>query len=67
MAHIKIEINRGEGWKVRQEGEMDLTASALAAQLPFYSSQYPHRAFINGKLVAEVTKPRYLKSKVARF
>jgi hypothetical protein len=67
MAQIRIEMDRGEGWQTRQEGEMDLNADALAAHLPSYCSQYPHRAFLDGKLVAEVTKPRYLKSTVVRF
>jgi hypothetical protein len=67
MAHIRIELDRGEGWSLRQEGEFDITADDLTAQLPGYCSQYPHRAFLDGRLIAEVTKPRHMKSKVVRF
>jgi hypothetical protein len=53
MARIKIELNRGNGWQVRQEGDCDVTEAALIAMMPSYAIQYPHRAFIDGKLVCE--------------
>lgn len=66
MAHIRIELDRGAGWQLRQEGNMPLSADQLAALLPGYCSQYPHRALIDGRVVAEVRRPRYLASKVLR-
>lgn len=68
MAHIRIEMDRGEGWEVRQEGEWmprpqnlgpewapakatleeEVKAILVAAAI-----QYPHRAFLDGVLVAE--------------
>lgn len=52
MAKVLIEIDRGNGWQVRQEGEAEITADALADQLPAYCLQYPHRAFLDGVLIA---------------
>ena len=55
MAHIRIEMDRGRGWEVRQEGDADTTAEALVEMLPGYASQYSHRAFLDGALVGEIT------------
>lgn len=63
MANIRIEMDRGEGWEVRQEGDADVTAEALANMLPGYAIQYPHRAFIDGTLVAEALRPHGLRGK----
>jgi hypothetical protein len=52
MAHVVIEMDRGNGWEVRQEGAADVTAEALVKMLPAYCSAYSHRAFIDGGLVA---------------
>jgi hypothetical protein len=57
MAQIKIEMDRGMGWEIRQEGAVDVTADALADMLPAYAIQYPHRAFIDGVLIAEAQRP----------
>ena len=64
MAQVRIEMNRGEGWEVRQEGAVDVTADALADMLPAYAIQFPHRAFIDGRLVAEAQRPRGPRGKV---
>jgi hypothetical protein len=64
MAHVVIEMNRGDGWEVRQEGDVDVTAAALADMLPAYAISYPHRAFIDGTLVAEALRPHGLRGKV---
>lgn len=50
---IRIEMNRGKGWEVRQEGAATVTVEQIQAALPAYCIQYPHRAFIDGVLVAE--------------
>lgn len=63
MAQVRVEMDRGEGWEIRQEGECDVTADALAAMLPAYAIQYPHRAFLNGNLVASATRPHGLRGK----
>lgn len=57
MAHIRIEVDRGYGWQVRQEGTADLTADDLAASILALSIQYPHRAYLNGALVAKTQRP----------
>lgn len=64
MAHIRIEMDRGEGWEVRQEGAVDVTAAAMADMLPAYAIQYPHRVFLDGALVAEALRPHGLRGKV---
>lgn len=56
--HVRIEIDRGYGWQVRQEGDADVTADQVAAQLPALTLTYPHRAFINGALVASSERRR---------
>jgi hypothetical protein len=60
MAHIRIELDRfdGQGWQVRQEGDADVTAEQIAAMLPSYTVQYPHRAFIDGAMVASSERRR---------
>lgn len=54
MAHVRIEMDRGNGWTTRQEGHVAATAADLAKVLPGYALQYPHRAWLDGRLVAEV-------------
>jgi hypothetical protein len=55
---------RAGAWTVRQEGDADVTAADLAAQLPAYAIQYPHRAFLDGELVADQprTKERHMRA-----
>jgi len=53
MAHVKIEMDRGNGWEVRQEGDCEIAADALVAMLPQYAIQYPHRASIDGVVVGQ--------------
>ena len=60
MAHIRIEMDRGRGWEVRQEGDADVTAERLIEMLPAYAASYPHRAFLDGALVGEIA-PRDVK------
>lgn len=64
MANIRIEMDRGEGWETRQEGSCDVTANDLANMLPSYAIQYPHRAFLDGALIAEALRPHGLRGKV---
>lgn len=64
MASIRIEMDRGNGWEVRQEGETTVTADDLTAMLPRYAIQYPHRAFIDGVLIAEAQRPHGTRGKV---
>ena len=64
MAQIKIEVDRGFGWQVRQEGAADVSADDLAAQLLALSIQYPHRAVLDGVLVAEARRPHGARGKV---
>jgi len=57
MAHVRIEMDRGKGWEVRQEGDMNLTAEELIRLLPDYCIQYSHRVFLDGKLIATGERP----------
>lgn len=68
MAHIRIEMDRGDGWEVRAEGPWTPRPQnpssqwteakpplneEIVALLVAYAIQYPHRAFLDGVLVAE--------------
>lgn len=64
MAQVRVEMDRGNGWEVRQEGEIAVTAEDLANMLPGYAIQYPHRAFIDGALVVEAQRPHGRRGKV---
>jgi len=55
MAKVRIELNRGRGWEMRQEGDHPITADELAASLGGYAVQYPHRAYLDGVLIATAT------------
>ncbi len=57
MAQVVVEMDRGCGWEVRQQGAAAVTAEALAAMLPGYAIQYPHRAILDGKIVGEALPP----------
>lgn len=65
MAHILIEIDRGAGWQTRQEGDLDITADALAAHLAAYTVGN-HRAFLDGRLVASSQRHRNGRVAVTR-
>jgi hypothetical protein len=64
MTTVRIEMDRGNGWEIRQEGEIAVTAADLANMLPGYAIQYPHRAFIDGALVVEAQRPHGRRGKV---
>jgi hypothetical protein len=57
MANILIEIDRGFGWQVRNEGFCEATTDQVAAQLACYTVGN-HRAFIDGILVASSEQRR---------
>jgi hypothetical protein len=59
MAHLLIQMDRGDGagWRVRAEGEVDVTPEQVAASLPSYAVTYRHRAYLNGELIA-TAEPR---------
>ena len=58
MAQVRIEMNRGEGWEVRQEGVSSVTADGLAMLLPSYTLAFPHRVFRDGVLIASSERRR---------
>lgn len=58
MATVRIEMDRGRGWEVRANGEADVTADQVRDQLSAYTIQYPHRAFLDGELVATAEPKR---------
>lgn len=52
MAQFRIEVDRGNGWQIRAGGA-GATVEQIVAVLPSYCLQYPHRAYVDGVLVAE--------------
>ncbi|MGI4797659.1 MAG: hypothetical protein ACRYG8_27165 [Janthinobacterium lividum] len=54
---IRIEMNRGAGWEIRQHGEIDQdrteVVAMIEATIDAYCAQYPHRALVDGVVVAE--------------
>lgn len=55
MAHLAIEMDRGRGWEIRQEGEIpnSISIDQIALDLrSFAYSPYRHRARLNGVVVA---------------
>lgn len=58
MAHILIQMDRGNGWETRQEGDAAISSDDLAAMLPSFTLTYPHRAFLDGVLVATSERKR---------
>ena len=56
MSTLRIEINRGDGWRVCAEGEPPAGASIdqITTYLRGLAIQYAHRAWLNGVLVAGV-------------
>ena len=57
MALIVIEMDRGNGWETRQHGEIDqdrgTVTAMLAETIGAYCIRFPHRALVDGELVAE--------------
>lgn len=58
MANVLIEMDRGAGWEVRQEGAADVTFDALIAMLPAYCTAYSHRATLDGVVIATARRAR---------
>jgi hypothetical protein len=50
---IRVEIDRGDGWRMRQEGYLVIGYDDVLARFEGYCLQYPHRLFIDGALVRE--------------
>jgi hypothetical protein len=63
MPLLRIEMDRGRGWELRGESEFTGTIEEIRAALPAYCVQYPHRALLDGDVVAEA-EPK--KRKVTR-
>jgi hypothetical protein len=59
MARLRIEMDRGAGWELRREGDADTTAEQVRDALAAYAVQFPHRALLNGKIVATALPPRH--------
>jgi hypothetical protein len=51
---LRIEMDRGRGWELRAEGEIptSTTLGRLEADLRAYAVQWPHRALVDGCVVA---------------
>jgi hypothetical protein len=54
---LRIEMDRGNGWELRSEGEFAGTVEQISQTLPAYAIQYPHRALVDGAVVA-TAEPR---------
>ena len=54
MSTLRVEIDKGDGWELRAEGYITTATSVdeIAADIRSYAIQHPHRAFLNGVLVA---------------
>lgn len=67
MATLRIEMDRGMGWEVRGEGQVpdDITDERVREEVDRYCLQYPHRGFLNGRLVHE-GKPQIKRRRVRR-
>ena len=54
MATYRIEMDRGNGWEVRGEGSIpdETPVERIERDLRDYALQYPHRALVNGEVVA---------------
>ena len=51
---LTIEMDRGQGWEVRAGGKIpaNTTTASITQNLRAYAIQYPHRALVNGRIVA---------------
>jgi hypothetical protein len=59
MTHkLRIEMDRGNGWELRSEGQVpnDATIEFITVCLRNYAIQHPHRAVLDGVVVA-TTQP----------
>ena len=53
MHHLRIEMHRGTDWEVRAEGDIPVASiDQIEADIRAMAIQYPHRAFLNGVMVA---------------
>jgi hypothetical protein len=54
---LTIELDRGHGWQRRAEGKIpaDTSTARIEADLRAYAIQYPHRALLDGRVVATAT------------
>ncbi len=66
LSWIRIEIDRGNGWELREEGLVDAeevtTVPQIKSDLQEYAVQYRHRAVLKGFVVAEVMPAAWRKS-----
>ena len=54
MAHLRIEMDRGNGWELRSEGSCDANVTRIKLALAAYGVQHVHRALMDGAEVARV-------------
>jgi hypothetical protein len=55
---LRIEMDRGRGWELRGEGAFTGTVEEITRKLPAYAIQYPHRALLDGVVVATAEPKR---------
>jgi hypothetical protein len=60
MTTLRIEMDRGNGWELRGEGEIptETTVERIRQELVLYCSQYAHRALLDGAEVARARRAR---------
>lgn len=63
MADVRIEMDRGAGWELRSEGTADVTVDQVVGELTRYATSYPHRAIVDGVVVAEALRPHGFRGK----
>lgn len=54
---IRIDIDRGFGWRPRQSGDANVTKEDVIEEMRRCAIQYPHRAYVDDALVAEAFRP----------
>ena len=64
MAHLRIEMDRGNGWELRSEGLCDANVTRIKLALAAYGVQHVHRALMDGVEVARVV-PRMPRARAA--
>jgi hypothetical protein len=58
MPTLRIEIDRGHGWVLRSEGVFAGNVAEIEPALSAYAMQYPHRALLDGAVVATAEPKR---------
>jgi hypothetical protein len=56
MSTLRIEMDRGNGWEVRSEGQSGVSLDSIRTGLSAYAIQYPHRAVTTDAVIVAVPR-----------